>query len=271
MTFAFPGMDPYLEHPTIWEGVHSRLVVAISNQLQPQLDPRYIASVEERVFIEGPAQRIPDVWIRRDERGRAVESSSVVSPPTGVFDPAVVVEIDDLEIHQKYLEILDSYNEMKLVTVIELLSPSNKRGSVGEESYRRKQQELLDSDCNFVELDLLRTGTRVLSVPNWKLSSLEAFDYVVCVSRGASRSRFELYPVKLAQRLPRVAIPLAVGDAEVALDLQAAIEEVYEQGRYARRLRYDAPCDPPLPTDQQAWASRLLASSKQSEAVSSKQ
>jgi hypothetical protein len=51
MNFPFPGMDPYLEHPVLWEPVHARLVIALANQLQPRLDPRYVASIEERVFI----------------------------------------------------------------------------------------------------------------------------------------------------------------------------------------------------------------------------
>ena len=65
MNCPFPGMDPYLEHPVLWESVHARLMVAIANQLQPKLDPRYVASIEERVFIEGPQRRVPDVWIQK--------------------------------------------------------------------------------------------------------------------------------------------------------------------------------------------------------------
>src|SRR5271167_1016436 len=76
MNCPFPGVDPYLEHPVLWEGVHARLMVAIANQLQPKLDPRYIASIEERVFIEGPQRRIPDVWI---QKVREADGSSVLA------------------------------------------------------------------------------------------------------------------------------------------------------------------------------------------------
>ena len=62
MNVPFPGMDPYLEHPVLWESVHVRLITTLANQLQPRLDPRYVTSIEERVFIGG---RIPDVWIQR--------------------------------------------------------------------------------------------------------------------------------------------------------------------------------------------------------------
>src|SRR5687767_10986822 len=135
MSLLFPGMDPYLEHPVLWEGVPSRLIVAMANQLQPLLDPRYVASVEERVFIEGPQRRIPDVWRTMDESP---------GPATALVDTdsAVVVEVEELEVHQKGIEILDLYNSMKLVTVVELLSPTNKSPGPGRESYLAKQHEV---------------------------------------------------------------------------------------------------------------------------------
>lgn len=248
---TFPGMNPYLESPAIWEGVHARLVVAIANLLQPALDPRYIASVEERVFIEGPsAQRVPDVFVSRLNPAFNPKAVEPQQSESSHCDIAVVVELEGLEIHQKFIEILDTYNGMKLITIIELLSPVNKRKGPGEDSYRAKQSAVLESECHLVEIDLLRSGRRILSVPDWKLREIDPFDYITCVSRSANRSRFELYPTTLQQRLPRVAIPLSSEDLDVPLNLQEALSQVLEQGRYEKRLRYDEPCDPPL-TDQQ--------------------
>src|SRR5947207_13035601 len=110
MNMAFPGMDPYLEHPVLWESVHARLVTVIADQLQPQLDPRYVATVEERVFIEGPQRRIPDVWVQKARDGGGTATVTVAQA-----DTAVVLEVDDLEIHQRRVEIVDAYNAMKLV------------------------------------------------------------------------------------------------------------------------------------------------------------
>lgn len=65
----FPGMDPYLEDPQLWTGVHTALIVYIRDFLQPLLRPRYVAAIEERVYLEGPEhEKIPDVWIRRRKR-----------------------------------------------------------------------------------------------------------------------------------------------------------------------------------------------------------
>jgi len=251
-------MDPYLEHPVIWEGVHARLVVAIANQLQPRLDPRYVASIEERVFIEGPQRRIPDVWVQRAENDAG--DPGAIAPASGAeLDTAVVVEVEELQVHQKRVEILDAYNDMKLVTLIEVLSPSNKRVGPGRESYLAKQGEILDGECHLVEIDLLRDGQRVLSIPEWRLEEFRPFHYLVCVNRWPRRHRFEIYPRQLHQQLPRIAVPLTEPDADVPLDLQTALERVYVDGRYRRRLRYDEPCQPPLDEKLQHWANQCCS------------
>lgn len=255
MTGPFPGMDPYLEHPVLWEGVHARLIVAIANQLQPMLDPRYVTSVEERVFIEGPQRRIPDVWIQRDPAAPESHSAAVAGSSGST---AVILEVEDLEVRQSRLEILDAYNNMKLVTVVELISPTNKHAGPGRESYEQKQSEILSRDCHLVEIDLLRTGQHVASVPNWRVDSLRPFDYLACVNRWPKRSRYEVHPIKIESRLPIIQVPLADPDPDVRLDLQAALEQVYADGRYARRLRYGEPPDPPLGEAQQQWATERV-------------
>jgi hypothetical protein len=247
-------MDPYLEHPVLWEGVHARLIVAIANQLQPKLDPRYIASIEERVFIEGPQRRIPDVWIQRvrEERGLAplTEADS---------DTAVIVEVENLEIHEARVEILDSYNELKLVALIEVVSPTNKAAGPGRVSYKAKQEETIARDCHLIEIDLLRHGRHVLCIPEWRVKPFKPFDSLCCVNRWPSRNRFELYPRTLRQRLPRLKIPLAEEDPDTTLDLQAALEQVYVDGRYWRRIRYDQKCKPRLTPKDQTWADERIA------------
>ena len=236
MNTPFPGMDPYLEHPAIWEGVHARLVVAIANQLQPRLDPRYVTSVEERVFIEGPQQRIPDAWNPTGKGGGMVTAlGGVAAAVEADRDTAVVVEVAELDVHQKRLEILDAYNDLRLVTVIEVLSPTNKRPGPGRDAYATKQQEGLERECHLVEIAPVTRGPAGTEIPPWKLDQLRPFEYVVCVSRWPWRNRFELYPRRLEESLPRLGVPLVNPDPDVALDVQAALEQVYVEGRYVRR------------------------------------
>jgi len=251
----FPGMDPYLEASQLWPGVHSRLVVYIADQLQPVLHPRYLAAVEERIYVEGPERQIiPDVWIRRDSREEpgAVAVAEVDSP--------VLVQVPALEVHETYIAILDRYSGQQVVTVIEVISPSNKYAGPGRDSYVSKQVEIRGSSVHLVEIDLLRGGQHVASVPEWVARGRAEYDYLTCTNRaGGVRDRFELYPTRLRDRLPRIRIPLASGDPDVPLDLQAAVARVYEAGSYRDRINYESQCVPGLRDDDQAWAKQLVA------------
>ncbi len=256
MTTPFPGMDPYLEHPVLWESLHARLIVAIANQLQPRLDPRYVASIEERVFVEGPRRRIPDFWVQKAADEGNGGTATIARTDA---DAAVILVVEELELHETRVEILDAYNKMKLVALIEVLGPTNKAQGPGRKSYVEKQQEVLARDCHLVEIDLLRGGRHALSVPAWRTNSLGAFDYLMCVNRWPQRHKYEVYPRSLRNQLPRLAIPLADPDPDVVLDVQAALEQVYVEGRYPRRVRYDQPCDPPLHAADQQWANERWA------------
>jgi Protein of unknown function (DUF4058) len=247
-------MDPYLEHPALWESVHARLMVAIANQLQPKLDPRYVASIEERVFIEGPQRRIPDVWIQKISD--AERMTSLAEPES---DTAVIVEVENLEIRETRVEILDSCNELKLVALIEVVSPTNKAAGPGRVSYKAKQAETFARECHLIEIDLLSHGRHVLCIPEWRIKPFKPFDSLCCVSRWPSRNRFELYPRTLRQRLPRLKIPLADEDPDTTLDLQAAFEQVYVDGRYWRRIRYDQKRVPRVSSPDQTWADERIA------------
>jgi hypothetical protein len=254
MNCPFPGKDPYLEHPVLWEGVHARLIVAIANQLQPKLDPRYVASIEERVFIEGPHRRVPD-----DSIQKVGDTDGLTALADSESDSAVIVEVDDLEIHETRVEILDSYNELRIVALIEVVSPTNKAAGPGRVSYEAKQEETLARECHLVEIDLLSHGRHVLCVPEWRVKPFKPFDSLCCVNRWPSRNRFELYARTLEQRLPRLKIPLADEEPDATLDLQAALEQVYVDGRYWRRIRYDQKCKPRLAPQNQSWADERIA------------
>jgi hypothetical protein len=228
--------------------------MVMANQLQPRLDPRYVASIEERMYIAGPQQRIPDIWVQKVHDGG---STTAIAEPEA--DTAVVLEVAELEVHETRVEILDLYNNMKLVTVIELVSPTNKAAGPGRESYVQKQQEILARDCHLIEIDLLRRGRHVLCIPEWRTAELQPYDYLVCVNRWPKRNWFTLYPRRLRERLPRIKVPLADPDPDVTLDIQAALEQVYKDGRYMWRVRYEEPCDPSLSSADQQWANERWA------------
>lgn len=140
----------------------------------------------------------------------------------------------------------------ELVTCIEILSPTNKRGQ-GREEYLKKRATLLRSEVNLVEIDLVRNGSRVpLRDP------LPRLPYFVFLSRAKRRPITEYWPIASNTALPRVPIPLANSDPDVSLDLQAALNSVYDSFGYELFIDYSKPPVPPLTADAENWADRLL-------------
>jgi hypothetical protein len=166
--------------------------------------------------------------------------------------------------HESYLEILDRHSGQRVVAVLEVLSPTNKYAGPGRDSYLTKQSEVLASQAHLIELDLLRRGPHTVAVPEWLARQHATYDYLICVNRAeGSRDRFRLYPRQLRQRLPRIRVPLADGDPDVVLDVQAVLAQTYEAGSYRERLRYDSPCIPSLSAEDQAWADELIRAAQQ--------
>jgi hypothetical protein len=169
MPSPFPGMNPYLEHPAVFPGLHSRLITALSESLQDKLPAPYYAEIGERVWVEVSQRFVePDATVLR--RGEARE------PGEG------------------------------------------------------------------------------------PVATAETRDYHVSVHRADRFEQFLIYPVRLDEPLPEVAIPLLAGDPDVPIDLQVLFDQVYDAGPYRRRIRYAGSHPiPPLHPDQSEWAARILA------------
>ncbi len=262
MPSRFPGMDPYVESPALWPSVHYRLPGLIADHLQPQLLPRYVALAEERVYLEEPEREIvPDlsVW-RQTEPGRAGGGTAVAPPaaPEAADLPLWVEAPEPVEAREYFVEIR-ALPGQELVTVIELLSPANKRpAGRGRARYLRKQRQLLSGGINMVEIDLLRRGAWTVALPEARIGPIEPHDYRVCVRRAARPGGFEFYPFRVTQPLPGIRIPLRPDDKDANLDLATVFQEAYDRSMIATRIDYTAPPDPPLGPEETAWADGLL-------------
>lgn len=149
----------------------------------------------------------------------------------------------------------------RLVTAIEILSPTNKTpGARGRELYLRKQRELLGSSTHLVEIDLLRGGPHFTAVPlDFLRAAVGPFDYHVSIHRSDRPEDFLVYPIQLPEPLPEIAVPLLPGDPEVPIDLQAVFDHAYDVGPYRRRIRYaESNPVPPLPPALLGWADGLV-------------
>src|SRR5262245_31755511 len=155
MPSSFPGMNPYLEQEDSWQDFHETFIPALRDAISPQVSPHFIVKIEAHIFIHEPAadERIhmgnADVGVIRSpsavpsEGGRA----TATIPATGRLRlPGVETE------KQSYLEVRDRRNR-ELVTVIELLSPTNKRSGSHREQYLEKRMNVLRNAVHFVEID----------------------------------------------------------------------------------------------------------------------
>jgi hypothetical protein len=168
MPSPFPGMDPYLEHPEFFPGLHDSLLIYLREGLQGQLPAAYYADIRSRVWIEYTNRVMePDVNVLRTDQ------PSGNPPPPAETEGAVavrtapaVVKVSGEERSESFLEIHTVQGDSTLVTAVELLSPSNKTpGAHGCEQYLKKQAELLNSRVNLVAIDLLRGGQHTTAVP----------------------------------------------------------------------------------------------------------
>lgn len=254
MKSPFPGMDPCLEQH--WGDVHHNLITFAQGLLNEHLPRDLRARVQERVLVELPsAERVyyADVRVVEHERqgqvGMAVAASDVT-----LAEP---LEVPFLEPEtQSFLEIVETRPERRVITVVEILSPSNKYAGPGRELYRQKQRDLAEGNVSLVEIDLLRVGPHVLQVPLAQCPPSYRTPYRVCVHRGWKASA-EIYWVPLRERLPAIRVPLRETDPDAPLDLQALITQVYRHGRYDD-IDYTLPPVPPLDPEDASWADELL-------------
>jgi hypothetical protein len=257
MSSPFPGMDPYLEG-YLWPDVHHALIAKIRQQLAPRLRPRYVARVQVSIVVDNtPEAEIgimyPDVEvIAVDQQVReAVAEYEVPGAETINTEPIppaplTIRLLGPIEVRLATVEIREvAHNE--LITIIEILSPVNKR-EPGLTKYRRKQQQLRQTGVHLLEIDLLRRGTRPIVHPR-----LPDVPYLITLTR-AHTGRVEVWPIKLQDTLPIVPAPLRAPDPDIPLELSPTLAAVYDEAVYELSIDYTQPPPPPsLSSEEMAW------------------
>lgn len=252
MPSPFPGMNPYLEQDRVWPDFHQEFCTRLRAMLVPQVRPEFIVTLEEHVYIHelGHEERVligrPDVGIKH--RGSDSTASPSIATLEAPFEVMVPIMTDTLRI--PYLEIRDREDQL-LVTVIELLSPSNKRIGTDRDVFVGKRRRLLASGAHYVEIDLLRGGPRL------PIENMPDCDYYVLVSRSERRPAMGMWPLKLRERLPEIPIPLREPHPDARVDLQALLHQLYDAAGYADYIYAGQP-QPRLHPEDAAWARPLL-------------
>lgn len=254
MPSPFPGVDPYLERPGLWPDVHNRLIVRIADELAPQLRPRYFVAIEERTYSVVPDAIAfsgrPDVAVAEASHAESGQWASSTAHEAVLV--TVELPLPD-EIRETYLEIRSASGADRAITVLEVLSPSNKRPGEGRDQYLRKRLSVLGTLTHLVEIDLLRGGQ-----PMPMFGTLPQSDYRVLISRAERRPHADLLAWSIRQPIPKFRLPLQPGDAEPEIDLNRLLHELYDRAGYDLRVGYRAAPDPPLSDDDETWADTLL-------------
>ena len=255
MPSPFPGMNPYLEHPELFPGLHHWLIIEIARFLSPQLRPKYRVAVEVRTYETNDENSllvgIPDVTVK--SRQTATDSKMLnVAVAATVAEPVRVTIPMPLTIKEGYLEVREVGTEA-LITTIEILSPTNKRSGKGRQMYEEKREQVLGSRTNLVEIDLLRRGNSMPFLGN----NVESH-YRVLVCRGNKRPYADLYAFNLQNVIPSLPLPLCSGDTEPVIDLQVLLNEIYDISGYDLVVDYNKEAVPPLSEADAVWADALL-------------
>ena len=255
MPSPFPGMDPFLEGDE-WDDLHSRFITTMAVKLLPGIRPDYAVRTERRVYVEHPLDDVktirPDVAILRNPENFGFFRTGSESAVATLAPVERTVPLS-FEVEEKYL-VIRRLDSSAVVTIIELLSPFNKRmGTRGRPTYLAKRQDVIQSATNLVELDLLRGGERLPT-----LEPLPAGDYFALIRRSTRRSTFSVYAWPMNHRLPTIPIPLDPGDREVLLDLQAVFDTVYDEAGYDYSLSYRREMSPPFSDAELQWVKTVL-------------
>ncbi len=253
MPSPFPGMNPYIEQDAYWQDFHLEFLPAIRRRLVAQVRLKYLVMLDEHIYVQ---EHPPEP---RRQVGRA--DVSVAAAPTrpgaheatgvGVLEAPVQIRIPMQDVRRvPFLEVRDRLSR-DLITVVELLSPANKRGGADREQYVAKREQLLKCAAHFVEIDLLRGGRPM------PLENRPKCDYSVLVSRSEARPWAGFWPIRIRQRLPIIPIPLLRGDPDARIDLQEILHHVYDETGYDDFIYAGRP-DPRLSSKDAAWAQTFV-------------
>jgi hypothetical protein len=214
-------MDPYLEDAQLWPTFHSHLVSCLYQILLPGLVDRYRARISQRRYTT---------------------------------EQALFTSVIREEHEEEFIEIRHR-RDGRLITLIDVVSPTNKTQPGGRAAYLCTRSAGKSAQANLVEIDLVLQGEPTL---DYSRENLPPWDYAVTVTRATHPEKHEIYTSTLKKRLPRFRLPLAADDRDTVLDLHVAFTRCFEQGGFASLIDYSK--DPTTLTEsaQRAWVDDLL-------------
>ena len=250
MPSPFPGMNPYLEQEDAWHEFHEMFIPRAVAMLNAQVGENYVVKTDRHMYLHSPPEQV-GVFIGRSDI-HVANPHDPISGASGAQTAAPVqTQFPDEDVEEESLIEIRDRMRRQIVTVIELLSPTNKRPGENRNQYLAKRRAVRKSTAHFVEIDLLRGG------PRMPMKDQPQCAYCVLVSRYEDRPSAGVWPIQLADRLPVIPIPLRSPDPDVQLDLQQILHTVYDEAGFQKYV-YLANPEPPLSAEDAEWAKQFV-------------
>jgi hypothetical protein len=213
-------MDPYLEAQALWPEFQHNLVACWMEVLLPSIGDRYRLRVGSRSYVN---------------------------------EQVLLVSVIKEQHQEEYLEVRQRGTD-KLITLVDLISPTNRTTAVGRQAYLTRRTEARQAGAHVVEQDFVLQGQTCLDVAP---DSGPDYDHAVTVGRARQPDRFEMYTTTVQNKLPRIRLPLASDDRDLVVDVQAVFNRCYDRF-FAGRIDYKK--DPPvlLRDGDRKWMVQML-------------
>jgi len=232
-TNPFPGVNPFLEQR--WEDFHGAFIIAIRDSVNSRLPSDLVARSDTTTYVDIYSETRPERSTRRRPDVRITETSDqggavAVLDEVFVADKPTRVIVTEPDAKHRYIEIREATPGNRVVTLIELVSPTNKRSGNGRKEYLKKQKQCVEANINLVEIDLIRSGKPVTMCRRFAEESLPP--YHTCVTQFTPKKENTYWGHDLTERLPTIFIPLRKKDTPLVLPLQPLYNRCFEVGRY---------------------------------------
>jgi hypothetical protein len=229
----FSGVvDLWAEDTHYFHQLHGSMIGFMVEQMQPALFALgYQAGREASLQII--ENRFPDVYIRHQEDQPSPLPTSWDYGAAAVAiaaEPSVTTDVDVPQVDAVF--IYDNATS-DLVTVIELVSPSNKDDSDALNTYRRRRDDILSKGVNVVEIDITRSKRHLLSD-----ARTFSFPYHYAIYLPGQKSGY--ISGQVLTPLKRLAVPLRqqVVPLEPQPNYDAAYRQVLLAGHILRETDY---------------------------------
>ncbi|HZS88765.1 MAG TPA: DUF4058 family protein [Chloroflexota bacterium] len=245
----FLGMDPYLEDPGGWAGVHDGLIARLRTELNRQLGPDLVADAGTSEYVAAADEHrwiFPDIYVIETQRDEQARRGPRMAAPV-----QVLLNVPET-VSQQHILIRDRQTR-RVLTIIDILSPINKAPDTtrARQDFLTKRHDAMASATNWVEIDPLRAGERP--------PEARGMGPYYVLSKRVGEPKAEIWPIGLREPLPRIGIPIRADVDDIAVELQPLLDRVYDEGRYADLIDYaQSPPAPALPGDEARWVAEQV-------------